>query len=263
MKIDKYLLKEACSIIFGSEILNKDCHIDSVNLKHAFRKVIKQSHPDMANLLGINEKNLEIKFRQVQKAYDVLQTALKEHNKIIIKNPIHTENNTSYYKTTKNDHQSNYKNKNNKRTNYNDVLNKKSFYYDAEIPKRKLRFAEYLFYSKRINWNILINSIVWQYQNRPRFGEIARELGYINTDSLLTILKNSNNDEKIGDAGIRLNVIDNFQRYVILGKQRQYNCMIGQFFTENNIFTEKELIEFISEQDSYNKTFRNNQSDIE
>lgn len=39
------------------------------------------------------------------------------------------------------------------------------------LPKRKLRFGEYLFYSGKINWQTFMDALVYQCQVRPMIGQ--------------------------------------------------------------------------------------------
>ena len=41
------------------------------------------------------------------------------------------------------------------------------------LPRRRLRLAEFLYYTGRVSWQSLIGAIVWQRSTRPHFGELA------------------------------------------------------------------------------------------
>ena len=59
------------------------------------------------------------------------------------------------------------------------------------MPKTEMRFAQFLYYSKKIDWNTFVQALSWQWKNRPRLGEIAVEKGYLKHADIITILRHS------------------------------------------------------------------------
>jgi hypothetical protein len=128
----------------------------------------------------------------------------------------------------------------------------KTFFYQAPMPKRKFRFAEYLFYSGLIDWTTLIGSIVWQYRIRPKFGEIAVSLSLLKKEDIFAILRNKKWDEKFGVAALRAGKISQGQLQSVLYKQKLYNKPIGKYFVEMNILKEEEVQKLLYEHSLHN-----------
>ena len=62
--------------------------------------------------------------------------------------------------------------------------NEEGRFYKARIPKRKLRFAEYLYYTGIISWNTLIDAIVWHKRQKNRIGNYFIQKGILDTNEL-------------------------------------------------------------------------------
>ena len=57
-----------------------------------------------------------------------------------------------------------------------------------DLPRRKLRFAEYLYYSGRVAWSDLVDAIAWQRAQRPPLGRIAVDFGYLSPEDVALLL---------------------------------------------------------------------------
>ncbi|HOV14105.1 MAG TPA: DnaJ domain-containing protein [Spirochaetota bacterium] len=218
----------------------KNIHPES--LKSAYRKRVKQFHPDRAKIIGVSESILTEKFKSISNSYQFLLSVVKESEKLqfIQKSNYQNAQNNCYKK--KDEYKEPHKKEENLKPKYNyNKYKVKSFYCSTGIPNRKLRLSEFLFYSKLIDWHTMIRSIVWQFQVRPRFGEIAISYNFLTDEHVNFILKNLRMNEKFGEAAMRLGFIDLFKTNVILGKQKFYNNPIGKYFIENGILNQEKL----------------------
>ena len=91
-------------------------------------------------------------------------------------------------------------------------------FYRGPVPRRRLRLAEFLYYSGRDSWQTLINAIVWQKMEKPKFGELARDLREISSQDLAKILVSKLLNEQTGQTALRLRLLTarEVQRILIL-----------------------------------------------
>ncbi len=108
-----------------------------------------------------------------------------------------------------------------------------------DLPRRKLRFAEYLYYSGRVRWSELVEAIAWQRAQRPPIGRIAVELGFLAHDDVGVILERRRlagaNGIPFGEWAIRLGYLTPFQVLAILGQQLRLQRPIGQWFVDRGL----------------------------
>ena len=129
-------------------------------LQKAYRLKALRIHPDLSEVLGLEKSRLEEEFKTVVSSYLLL--------KDYIEKGLPFKLGTSYY--------------------------------PGNVPKRKLRFGEFLYYNKHIDWDTLIRAVVWQARSRPRLGEIAVR-GYLTRDNVIRILKKIGIEGKIRGSG--------------------------------------------------------------
>ena len=120
------------------------------------------------------------------------------------------------------------------------------------VPHRKLRIGEFLFYKQIIAWHTLIQAIVWQHRVRPRIGRIALDLNYLGPRDIATLLRNRRYREPFCRAAVRLGFLDDYQRIVLLGRQRNYHLPLGKFFLDARILDEKALEQYVRENRIHN-----------
>ena len=106
-------------------------------------------------------------------------------------------------------------------------------YWHSGLPTRTLRFGEYLYYAGRISWMQLIRALVWQAGQRPRFGQLAAQFGYLTPDTVSQSLCHRRPDERIGEAALRLHLMSALQHQVVLLAQTSGRRRIGDFFLES------------------------------
>jgi len=238
--------KFALSNLFDNDSYNKYvCNFKKLEIKtvkKAFREKAKEFHPDKAVILGEDEKKLETKFKDINNSYQILISLLSDKNGLN-KLSYGSFDNRTRKKTVKKD---------NIKKNYN---TDKGSFWKGSIPNRILRFSEFLYYSKVINRAILIESLTWQFKNRPRIGEIALECNLLTNNDILKILRNLKFSEKFGEAAIRLGILNQKDVNLCLHKQKNYNCPIGTFFVENNILPKYMIDHYIERQKKHNQKY--------
>ncbi len=120
-------------------------------------------------------------------------------------------------------------------------------FYRGAVPRRRLRLAEYLYYSGRVSWQSLISALVWQRASQPRFGELARELRSISSADLSRILGSRLRQEYTGETAQRLQLLTAAQVERILRLQRARRRLIGRYFVENERMSSAALTSILFE----------------
>lgn len=214
--------------------------ISLTRIKEIFRDRVKEVHPDMAVRLGRNRAILEEEFKQINEAYHFITDEIKStKKKKIIVNP--------YYNTTVSPDRKQQESKSKAGGN---------FFYHGRLPEKQLRFAEYLYYSRIINWKTLINSLTWQGRNRPRTGEIAQKFGFLDRDELVEVIRNSLLQERLGQTAVRMKLLTSEQVMKVLYKQKTYKLPIGKYFTLHNLLDIELLEKMLRENMLHNLKFK-------
>lgn len=115
------------------------------------------------------------------------------------------------------------------------------------LPRRRLRFAEFLYYTGRVRWSDLAEAIAWQRTQRPPLGRIAVDLGFLAADDVGVLLERRReaaaNAVPFGEWAVRLGYLTPFQLLAVLGHQLRRQRPIGQFFVERRVLEPDEIDE--------------------
>ncbi|HEY6002085.1 MAG TPA: molecular chaperone DnaJ, partial [Anaeromyxobacter sp.] len=114
-----------------------------------------------------------------------------------------------------------------------------------DLPRRRLRFAEFLYYSGRVRWSDLADAIAWQRTQRPPLGRIAVDFGFLAPDDPGVILERRReagaHAVPFGEWAVRLGYLRPFQLLAALGHQLRLQRPIGQFFVERRMLAPDEI----------------------
>jgi hypothetical protein len=115
------------------------------------------------------------------------------------------------------------------------------------LPRRRLRFAEFLYYSGRVRWSDLADALAWQRTQRPPLGRIAVDLGFLAPDEVGVLLERRReagaSAVPFGEWAVRLGRLTPFQLLAALGHQLRLQRPIGQFFVERRMLDADEIEE--------------------
>ncbi|OHD67029.1 MAG: hypothetical protein A2096_16145 [Spirochaetes bacterium GWF1_41_5] len=217
---------------YGASIIKT---ISKNKLRTAYRAKVKLYHPDLAAKNGVFVPE---KIYEINNAYRILNFLVNRQNRIPA--PPRPADGKKHL------HPGEPENK------------KNNFIYRGSIPHRCLRLAQFLYYNKIISWHTLVDSMIWQYQRRPRLGELAAESSYLDRNSINKIIRNSRPGERFGETARRLGCLTAWQICGLLGKQKQYKCPIGRYFLQAGILSEQRLTEFLAELNRHNEQYKNN-----
>jgi hypothetical protein len=129
-------------------------------------------------------------------------------------------------------------------------------FFSGRVPASELRFAQFLYYHRVIDWKTMIDAVTWQYRVRPKVGEIGRSYQFLDFKSVNTVLKESPRGELFGRTALKLGILDPRQLRVMLGKQHQLNYPIGRFFTEHGILNKAEVEKLLGLNKRHNRHYR-------
>ncbi len=114
-----------------------------------------------------------------------------------------------------------------------------------DLPRRRLRFAEYLYYAGRVRWTELVEAVAWQRAQRPPLGRIAVDFGFLAADDVGVLLEARRaaaaGSIPFGEWAVRQGYLTPFQLLAALGQQLRAQRPIGQFFVERGILEADEI----------------------
>ncbi|MCU0822016.1 MAG: DnaJ domain-containing protein, partial [Spirochaetes bacterium] len=239
-------VKNAFVLLFDGSFIPTIDIIKKINpdeIKSAYRKKALEFHPDRAILLGKNENEMSEDFKEINVAYDRLRLFLNE-NRFYFTN-INTprskngfQNNTAerknyYNKTYTYAGSDNSASRENKHQQRNQTGGSRQTAQSYSLPNAEILIGQFLFWCKVITWKSLIEAIVWQRNQRPLFGEIARNWNILSDNEIRTIITEKNVTDRIGDYAFKKGYISQFEHLAIIGRQRSLQRPIGEFFVDN------------------------------
>lgn len=132
----------------------------------------------------------------------------------------------------------------------------KRVFFAGAIPDTQLRLAEWLYYTRKIDFDTLIDSLVWQYTVRPKIGSIARSLGFIDRAGVSIVMTRRRVGERFCEAAVRMGYLGPFERSIVLGRQRLMNQPIGSYFVERFIINKVDIDESLRAMWAHNLRIR-------
>jgi hypothetical protein len=113
------------------------------------------------------------------------------------------------------------------------------------MPRRKLRFAEFLYHSGRVPWTAFVESITWQRAQRPPVGRIAVEWGFLEPEDVGRIMEERRqqgaHQVPFGEFAVRMGYLTAFQLLAVLGRQLRMQKRIGAYFVEHGYIEADEI----------------------
>ena len=235
MLIDSRLL-EACALLLGASTRTAGAaylqQLDPATVRRAWRALAVSSHPDAARRGGVKSgTNDDRRFIEASRAYELVMGYL-------LSRP------ASPFSSARAS----------KRPAPEKPAEKRggALYYRGMVPRRRLRLAEFLYYTGRVSWQSLINAVVWQRKAQPRFGELARELRSISSQDLARLLGSRLRHEQMGETAQRLRLLSAAEVERILRLQRARKRPIGRYFLEKESMTSATLVSLLRELHRHN-----------
>lgn len=220
--------------------------INQPEIQKAYRKRALQTHPDRFAARGAEyQKMCAERFIQVNNAYELLNAYLKSRDSVqSIKVDGYSAMNREYRRPPAKPSAQQYA------SGFSG-----NSYWQTELPRRHLRFAEFLYFSQVIPWRTLIQALVWQNRQRPRLGEIGQKWGWITEFQVAALLKHRRMGERIGELLADRGLITPFQLRVLLWQQRKLQRPIGEYFVEQSVLSARDIASFLQRQKRHNLAF--------
>lgn len=248
-------LISAYQILFGTPaVLTEDffSRIEPSTLKVAYRKKALETHPDRCRIVGKSETEMSHRFREISIAYECLKLFADGNQNIRINRPPP--------KPARDGARSNHARTRNRarRSPFQNSFNAdlKDHFYSGAIPNRNLKIGQFLYYSRIISWRNLIHAILWQKKQRPLFGKIALDWGFLSANDIRYILASKPYYEKFGEYAKRHGFLTPFQQLAVMGKQRMHQPLFGRYFLENGLLDENRLMQTLRRMNSHNQEIR-------
>ncbi|MFP4376255.1 MAG: J domain-containing protein [Spirochaetales bacterium] len=272
--------QKALKIIFGSPGSTEPdfsvlAVLDQRTLAARFRSRALELHPDRAQALGVSAERLELEFKRLHGAYRVLgrliedeplrlallrsvagpRVELRRGGDVSASEPsAEGEAQTLWTPATRTSARIIDPSELPEADLGNDDVQRRFF--SGRVPTNELRFAQFLYYHRVIDWKTMIDAVTWQFRVRPKVGEIGRSYRFIDFKGVNMVLKSSPRGELFGTTAIRIGVLDPRQLRVMLGKQHQLNYPIGRFFTDHEILSKDEVERLLSLNKRHNRHYR-------
>jgi len=230
-------LQFACRTLFGSRhfySMQFLSALDAVSVKREFRKRVLECHPDRAQVLGRKIEELEGDFLRLSLAYEILKRYLE---------PVQTR--------AQNVPRDEAAGPSAARPGGQEPP--RDHFWHANLPPKRMLFGQLLYYSGRISWKTLMSAVSWQRKQRPVFGSIARERGYLEPAAIQILLQNRELFEHIGEAAVRLGYLSSYQRNAVLGCQQKLHQPLREFFIEQGVMDDEELDDWFERQKAHNQ----------
>lgn len=246
----------ALRLLFAPDTKNCGDMLESVQeseIKKAFRRRAMQTHPDRFASNGTEyQKRSSERFIAVNNAYEVLNAYLKSRDKgFTLKRPEAEANRRQEA------HQNLRKRPSRPaaHTKPQSCDSHMQSFWQKDVPRRHLRFGEFLYYSGAIPWKSLIRALVWQMKQRPRIGEIAQRWRWLDESQISCLLESRNPGERIGEVLLNHGMISPFQLTVLLWQQKRIQKPIGEYFVEKRMLSQQKVHDFLRRQQIHNSPY--------
>ncbi len=125
----------------------------------------------------------------------------------------------------------------------------------TRLPKRPLQFGLFLYHMNIIPFNEMVAAIIWQRQQRPKLGEIARNWGWLSEANINTILNSRLGLSRFGEKAEKLGFLTPQQIRTVLYFQRSKQPPMGRYFIEHGYFNEATLQDLLQQLADHNRTY--------
>ncbi len=223
-------LARAAHLVLGREAeRGLSGRISPAELRRAFRRRALEAHPDRARVLGRPEWQLATEFRALADAYALLADVVASRVRVEATRP------AVRVRTTPSPPPPPPRPARSARAPHVAA---------GPLPRRRLRLAEFLYYSGRVSFRVAAEAVVWQRRQRPPLGRLAVEWGHLRPDDVLELLSSRRRDrsgELFGEYALRMGALTPRQLLALLGQQRRLQRPIGDYFVQSGIVGTAEI----------------------
>jgi hypothetical protein len=197
-------------------------YLQPSGVKAAYRKLAMETHPDRASYIGVDEAILSERFKEVRSAYEQVFSYVQEPERYILAmsarpfgRPVRPAARTQ--------------------------APRRHNFYTGQIPSRKILIGQFLYYSGAISMQQMWGAVVWQKIKRPRLGDLACKLDWLDAIDIKNIMRQRQKGELFGEFALRTGLLSSYQLLVLLGRQKLLQPRIGDYFIEKGILSSSRL----------------------
>lgn len=229
-----------------------DEHAWRIDLKTTYRRRALETHPDRARAVGRPESDLSAEFRRVAEAYRILSQLAAgplppPPARPAPPSPRPRPKATAQPRPAAAAPRPSARPAPEPKAARTDAPGHRvrASVHPEAMPRRKLRFAEYLYYSGRVPFAAMVESIAWQRKQRPPVGRIAVDWGFLEAEDVGRIIEERRvrgaHAVPFGEFAVRLGYLTSFQLLAVLGRQLRMQKRIGEFFVERGYIEASEI----------------------
>jgi hypothetical protein len=232
-------------------------------LKRAYKRRVLETHPDRARALGRGEAELAREFQAVAEAYRLLHEAPDANRWLRGRSPApaawrppprsgadaaraaHAEARRAEQARQQARDQEAARERSARSPRASAAADWRDVVKPRPLPRRRLRLAEYLYFTGRISWALMVEALAWQRRQRPAVGRIAVDYGFLTPLEVIEVIQRRTraaaNDVPFAEFALRLGMITQFERLAVVGRQTRLQRPIGQFFVERGVLREDQF----------------------
>jgi hypothetical protein len=247
-RLSEVQVTQACKTLFGSDIIVRRSfllYLQPSGAKSAYRRKAKETHPDLfAGADPLQQKKQATLFIEILKAYDVLNAFFKQRDEGLWKEVKKAAAPRTQRAAPKRPEAA--------REHPPKPSEKATQFWGGGIPFRPLEIGRYLYYSKRISYQALIDALVWQRNQRPIIGDIALRWGWLNAGAIDQIVQSSGLSGRFGEKAMGLGLLSPFQVKTLLFYQRSQQERLGHYFVLQKLLAKDDLERFVGDLQEHN-----------
>jgi len=257
--VTKNELMNACSVLFGNDVhvsIDFLKYLKLSGLKAAYRKRAFETHPDRAMALAEQAVRLEERFKEVNLAYARLIEFIEYPWRFSLEEASAARKPAQSAVRRKRKPTGSTKSGFGGHSGEQDIFRGfREHFWQCELPRKRLLFGRYLYYSGIISSRTLIEAIVWQKRQRPPVGRIATHWDWLDQNDILKILSQRKPNEKFGECALRRGYLNRYQLTLLLGRQRLLQPRIGIYFVEKKILSARQLDALVDKLSRHNRKY--------
>ncbi len=255
MSVATHELLPACQVLFGATVGRGAEFLETLHedlVKQVFRKRAAETHPDRASSAGLDAGVMTLRFQEVNAANELLRRYLAQRASAPIVVAPRTGTSPRQAAARPAPRPAARPSPRPSPPPKRPPPKPAEHFWSGRLPDRALPLGEFLFYSGHISLQALIAAIHSQRVQRPVFGQLAMQRGFLRASTIATVLSNKRPGERLGEAALRLGVLTPYQRDVVLGLQMGRQHPFGRYFTDTGALSEVALREFVRAQHLHN-----------
>ena len=240
----------ACRALFGphheisSHLL---VSLRPADIKSAYRRRAKETHPDLFHGKGpLYQKRQTELFRAVLDSYNLVQEYFKQQEKA----PRQPTRKPYYHPRPAEKPAAKPAAK--ARPAAADNHHPLNRHFNGTVPSFRMEIGRYLYYRGKITYQVLIKALSWQRTQRPVLGDLALRWGWLNQDTIRTILDFKGMPLLFGERGVHLGHFTPFQVRTLLAYQRTRQKRLGHYFVESGLISAMEMERLIADMQEHN-----------